>query len=100
MPDYVLTRRAEADLIEIAQYTRREWGKRQRDKYIRELFDLFASIAETPHLSLNRDEIRPDLKSRRHKKTHVVFYKMEGKIVQILRVLHVAQDVGFAFLDE
>lgn len=100
MSRYVLTPRAESDLIEIARYTRREWGERQRDKYIRELFDLFATIAETPALSLNRDDVRPDLKSRRHKKTHTVFYRIEADTVQILRALHVQQDVGHAFLDE
>jgi len=73
MPEYVLTPSAESDLIEIARYTRREWGERQRDKYIRELFGLFEAIAAAPQLSQNRDRIRPDLKSRRHKKTHTVY---------------------------
>lgn len=100
MPEYVLTRSAESDLIEIARYTRREWGERQRDKYIRELFDLFAAIAAAPHLSQNRDHIRPDLKSRRHKKTHTVYFRVEGDTAQILRVLHVRQDVNAAFYEE
>lgn len=100
MPEYVLTHSAESDLIEIARYTRREWGERQRDKYIRELFDLFAAIAADPHLSHNRDRIRPDLKSRRHTKTHTVYFRVEGDTVQILRVLHVRQDVNAAFSEE
>jgi toxin ParE1/3/4 len=97
MAEYVLTARAEADLVEIARYTRREWGDRQRDKYIRELFDLFSRIAEQPELASNRDDIRPDLKSRRHRKTHVVFYRMEGKRVEVLRILHTRRDVERAF---
>ena len=100
MPEYVLTKSAESDLIEIARYTRREWGERQRNKYIRELFDLFAAIAAEPQLSQNRDRIRPDLKSRQHKKTHTVYFRIERGTVQILRVLHVRQDVGIAFIEE
>lgn len=99
VPDYLLTRAAESDLIEIARYTQREWGQRQRDKYLRELFDLFADLAETQQLAQNRDAIRPDLKSRRHQKTHTVYFRMTGDTVEILRVLHVKQDVSTAFAD-
>lgn len=97
MPDFVLTKRAESDLIEIARYTLREWGSKQRERYIQEIFGLFSEIAEAPNLSQNRDDIRPDLKSRRHKNTHTVYFRVEGGVVQILRVLHVRQDVGAVF---
>jgi len=81
MPEYVLTRSAESDLIKIAQYSRREWGGHQRDKYIRELFDFFAAIASAPHIAQNRDRIRPDLKSRSYKKTHIVYFRLENSVV-------------------
>lgn len=100
MPEYVLTRSAESDLIEIARYTRREWGERQRDTYIHDLFALFAAIAADPQLSQNRSQIRPGLRSRRHQKTHTVYFRVEGGTVQILRVLHVRQEVNAAFSDE
>ncbi|MGF1453550.1 MAG: type II toxin-antitoxin system RelE/ParE family toxin [Opitutales bacterium] len=48
MANYRLTREADADLVEIARYTRETWGEAQRDKYINELFQLFEEIASTP----------------------------------------------------
>jgi toxin ParE1/3/4 len=93
MSNYRLTPRAKKDLIAVARYTRREWGVQQRDKYIRELFDLLVSMGERPQLGNTRDELRPDLLSRQHKKTHTIYYRVGAdNVPEIVRVLHSSQD--------
>jgi plasmid stabilization system protein ParE len=44
------SRRAEADLLSIADYTLREWGKAQTARYIDELEDCCQMLADNPAL--------------------------------------------------
>lgn len=47
---YRLTREAEADIIEIAEFGIRSWGIRQAQTYHNGLFELFELIASTPEM--------------------------------------------------
>lgn len=37
MLELIITKEAENDLVEIAEYTETQWGTKQRDKYKKEL---------------------------------------------------------------
>jgi toxin ParE1/3/4 len=83
-----ITPRAEADLDEIALYTRREHGERQCAIYLGEFEARFGRLRELPVLERACDRIRPGLKSQKQGR-HVVFYFHEGVTgVLIVRVLH------------
>ncbi len=97
MPTYKVTRKAQADLIEIGRYTTKEWGVTQRNIYLKELDSCFTQIARNPELGVNCDFI-----SRGYRKfpqgSHLIFYRKNDEgIVEIIRVLHKAVDVVVKF---
>jgi toxin ParE1/3/4 len=82
-----LTVRAEADLLEIADYTLRTWGEAQCDRYLAELEHCCQRLADHPILGRPCDAIRAGLR-RREQGKHVVFYLRTGEDIIVLRILH------------
>ncbi len=87
MPGFRLTRRAEADLWDIADYTRRTWGDEQCARYLGQLEACCGRLAEHPILGRACDRIRPGLR-RREQGKHVIFYRRDGDGILVLRILH------------
>jgi len=81
------SRRAEADLLSIADYTLREWGKAQAARYIDELEVCCQKLADNPALGRVCDDIRPGLRRHEHAK-HVLFYRNERGGILVSRILH------------
>jgi toxin ParE1/3/4 len=81
------SRRAEADLLSIADYTLREWGKTQAARYIDELEVCCEKLADNPALGRACDEFRPGLHRHEHGK-HVLFYREERGGILVSRILH------------
>lgn len=54
------------------------------------------NLATMPELGRKRDELAPDLRSLPVGR-HIVFYRIVGEGVEILRVLHGAQDIEGIF---
>jgi toxin ParE1/3/4 len=50
MSRYHIAREAQDDLFEIQAYTQRNWGVSQSDKYLSDMFRLFALLATHPGL--------------------------------------------------
>ncbi|MGI8770453.1 MAG: type II toxin-antitoxin system RelE/ParE family toxin [Acidobacteriaceae bacterium] len=87
IPGYALSRLAERDLNEIADYTRDRWGIRQAARYIEELQALCQQLAETPTIGRCCEAIRPGLR-RMEGGRHVVFYRISANGITVSRVLH------------
>ena len=93
MRSYLLTAAARKDLIDIGRFTAEKWGKRQRDKYLKQLDAAFKLLARQPEIGRDADGIKA-----RYKKfsqgSHIIFYRagMESKIV-VIRILHNSMDV-------
>jgi toxin ParE1/3/4 len=81
------SRRAEDDLLAIASYTLRKWGKAQAVRYIDELEVCCQKLADIPALGRVCDEIRVGLRRHEHGK-HVLFYREERGGILISRILH------------
>lgn len=81
------SRRAEADLLSIGDYTLRTWGAPQAARYIGELEDCCQMLADNPALGRLCDDVRPGLRRLEHGK-HVVFYRQEWGGVLVSRILH------------
>jgi toxin ParE1/3/4 len=81
------SRRAEADLLSIGNYTFRTWGQAQTALYLRELEGFCQTLADNPALGRACDDIRPGLRRMEHGK-HVVFYRQELTGIFISRILH------------
>ncbi len=81
------SRRAEADLLSIADYTLRKWGKAQAARYLGEIEACCRMLADNPALGRLCDEVRPGLRRHEHGK-HVLFYREERGGILLSRILH------------
>ena len=88
---YLFKPRAEQDLEDIYDYTVGEFGEAQADRYIRNLFEAFQRLADTPGIARQRDEVRPGLRSY-PVQGHIVFFRESGDGALIVRVLHQSMD--------
>ena len=86
-----LTHSAERDLLDIAAYTERKWGTKQRISYMEGFDRCFYLIAEMPDIGISRHSIRPNYYSLRQGK-HVVFYTFNSEELYIVAVLHERMD--------
>lgn len=84
---YKLRQAAKEDLKEIARYTKREWGVKQRDKYLHGINNHFTLLGDNPKLGRTRNEIKTGYYSSDYE-SHVVFYLIYTDHIEILGVLH------------
>jgi toxin ParE1/3/4 len=82
-----LSRRAEADLVDIARYTLHTWGEHQTIRYINDLEACCRQLADNPKLGRACEEIRPGLRRMEHSR-HVVFYRHDAGGILVSRILH------------
>jgi toxin ParE1/3/4 len=81
------SRRAEADLFSICDYTFRTWGEEQTIRYIHDLETCCRMLADNPSLGRACDFIRPGLGRIEHGR-HVVFYRHGAIGILVSRILH------------
>jgi toxin ParE1/3/4 len=93
------SRRAEDDLLAIADYTLRKWGKAQAARYIDELEVWCQELADNPALGRVCNDIRPGLRRHEHGK-HVLFYRQERDGILVSRILHQRMLPGRHALDD
>lgn len=89
---FLLTNKAYNDLKDIARYTQETWGVSQRDAYLAKIDDAFHQIAANKHLGRKCDHIKKGYFSY-HVGRHLVFYRVEEKMIVVVRVLHQSMDV-------
>ncbi len=73
MAVFRLTADAKASLMQIARYTQKTWGRRQRVTYLRMIDDCFSSLAVNPMRGRSRPDLHHALRSHPTGK-HIVFY--------------------------
>lgn len=93
MPPFLLTAAARKDIIDLGRYTAEKRGKRQRDKYLKQLDDAFKLLARQPEIGRDAGDIKLGYK-RFSQGSHTIFYRAgaESKIV-VIRILHSSMDV-------
>lgn len=93
MSNFRLTTKAKADLLHIGRITQRRWGKRQRNKYLRELDIAFNYLAENPEAGPGCDDVMVGY--RKHPRgSHLIYYNVSSAgSVDIIRILHKRMDV-------
>ncbi len=89
---FQLTSKAYGDLESIARYTQTTWGVEQRKAYLSRLDQSFHLIAENVWIGKDCDHIREGYCSHAVGR-HLVFYRVEGEAVTIVRILHQSMDV-------
>lgn len=87
MPSYKYTPEARDELKNILDYTIKNWGKAQANKYLDGLEELAGNLAKNPNLGKKRDSLQKGLLSFRYQ-SHVLYYlKRKGGII-VVHVLH------------
>lgn len=82
---------ARDDLKDIYQFGMRSWGEAQSSKYLDTLKVHFWTLTEQPKMGIEREELLPNMRSF-PVESHVIFYRLEAKQIEIIRVLHERQD--------
>ena len=95
---WVLRPAADADLSAIWLKGASAWGVEQAERYADGLFAVFDLLAEFPEMARERAEFSPPV--RIHPSgSHLVIYRLEGRGVEIIRILHAHQNL-LAYLQE
>ena len=92
MLPFQLTAAARKDLIEIGRFTAGKWGKRQRDRYLKQLDDAFKLLSRQPDIGRDAEDIKPGCK-KYNQGSHIIFYRpgTDSKNV-VIRILHNSMD--------
>ena len=93
MIPYELTPDAEADLREIARYTRRQWGEAQSRQYARTLATCFQNIAKGEIVRRSFSNRFPELLVARCEHHFIFYLHPEGQKPRIITVLHERMDL-------
>lgn len=93
MASYRFTKKASEDLALIWNYNVDTWSENQADHYFRMLIDSCKNISEGKVIGKNYEGIFTGLLGKRAGK-HIIFYrKVEGDVVEIVRILHERMDL-------
>jgi toxin ParE1/3/4 len=83
--------RAKADVGEIWQYTADRWGAEQAELYLGLIDAAVDAICGDPKLGRSCNEIRRGYRKYRVG-SHVLFYRIKGRQIFVVRVLHQRMD--------
>jgi toxin ParE1/3/4 len=86
-----LSEPADADIDQIAQQTRRQWGEGEKQKNLAQLNGAFRTLIEMPGIGVSRDDISTGLRTFPFG-SHLIFYRETRSAVMIVRVLHERMD--------
>jgi toxin ParE1/3/4 len=90
--EFKLSARAEADLLDIYEYTENTFGTYQADAYLAGLERTFDLLANFSRIGTSVDDIAPGCRRFRFQ-AHVVFYSEEPGCVTIRVVLHHSRQI-------
>lgn len=96
MGDFLLSKKADSDLLDIARFTIKKFGIQQARIDKNGLYDCFKSLAENPDLARDASEYMPNLR-RFAFKSHTIFYRPMKTGISIVRVLHQNMDFDHHF---
>jgi toxin ParE1/3/4 len=97
MPPFKLSGKAKSDLKNIARYTQQNWGREQRNIYLKQMDETFHTLADSPSLGIASDYIKPSYR-KFPQGSHIIYYR-EGTVVkiEIIRILHKNMDAELNF---
>lgn len=82
---------AVADLQSIRNYTLETWGPDQERIYLDSMWNRFEEILADPEKWRRREDLFPGCQIAAQGK-HVILFRIEGKVIQVVRILHSAMD--------
>lgn len=96
MAKYRVTPRARDDLKNIGHYTQQNWGKTQRNTYLKNIEKRFKWLAMNPQLGKHRTDVAEGYYSFPEGQ-HVVFYLINQECINIIGIPHKGMDIIYYF---
>jgi len=90
---FYLTKKAKADLKDIARYTRETWGREQRNVYLKKIDDIFHQLSNNPAQGRNCDHIREGYRKYGIGKHYIFYRTIAPDQIEIVRILHGSMDI-------
>jgi toxin ParE1/3/4 len=90
---------ASADLFDIGVYLRDHAGEATAERVIRRLIAKAETLTFMPARYRLREELYPDLRAVLVDK-YLIFYRVSGDVVSIVRVLHGAREIAAEMFSE
>ena len=99
MKGYILSPAAQADLGDIWDYSARNWGEEQADRYILGIRAACEALADGSKEGRAIDDIRPGY-SKLAVASHFLFYRVtDTGLIDITRILHQRMDIASRLQD-
>ena len=96
---FELTNAAKADLKGIALFTQKEWGREQRNVYVKQFDDAFQLLADAALVGKACDQLKTGYR-KFPIGGHIIFYKNgANSSIEVVRILHKRMDVELNFQD-
>ena len=89
---YQISPEAVADLNKIWLYTFETWSLQQADRYYNLLIEEIGNICKIPYSGKLYDHVRKGYRASKVK-SHIIFYKINNDVVEIIRILHQRMDI-------
>jgi len=89
---YRIRARAVQVLEEIWEYTFRNWSKDQADRYHNLIINEIEYVAEYVSVGKNMSHVKEGYLVT-YVKSHMIFFKRQGDIVYVIRILHQKMDI-------
>ncbi|WP_035603404.1 type II toxin-antitoxin system RelE/ParE family toxin [Haloferula sp. BvORR071] len=86
-----LTKAAVEDLRSIRNYTFETWGEHQEAAYLKAMWARFREIQGNPARFRRRDDLFPGCRIAAEGR-HVILFRENGEVLEIVRILHSAMD--------
>ena len=93
MAGYALSPAARADVEQIWDYTVRNWGEAQAERYTRDIRDACEALGDGTLSGRSAEDIRAGYR-KAAVGSHVMFYRVRADVVEVVRILHRSMDVG------
>jgi toxin ParE1/3/4 len=88
-----ITRAARADLLEIADYSRKTWGQARTRLYLDDLRETLHRLARAEIGGVSDEQVGPGLR-RQLAGSHAVWFRVEDGRLRIIRILHHSRDAA------
>ena len=90
---YKISKSAQGDLINIWEYTLKNWSVAQADTYYQILLNTMLDLGQHPSLGKCYESFRKGYRGF-NIKSHIIFYKeQKDKPIEIIRILHQRMDL-------
>ena len=82
-----VSNQSKQEIINIKVFTTLNWGKKQSNKYIIELYNKLSLLVQNPLIGINRVDLSKETYSFPHE-SHMIYYKFNENYLYVMAVLH------------